>query len=213
MQFAGMSPVEVQFVRLYVVTLRREYDMVRSVLHLMSPDGLNIKNFVEATNISRGLHEMQQDFDAALSRVQKKHKFRKVEVQTGPTLNELVDLFSLSFFKLVTVVKSEPEKHTQDKYYDGWFSGKPDEWKKTLLSLQGVPKNKGTNLPDLLSNFFQLAMKFFPFHSNKWDADDLPGAKKLWPPQNNLYDDDYEDDESDDNNYPFDWLFDDDYDD
>lgn len=211
MKFTGMSPVEVQFVRLYIVTLRREYDLVRSVLDVMSPDGLSVKNFVAAVNISRGLHEMQRDFDSAISRIQKQKKIRKIDVPLGPTLEELVNLFSLSFFKLITVEDATPETKEKTQHINGWFSGKPEEWKKTLLSLKSVPKNKGTNLPDLLSNFFQTALKFFPFHEKKWDLDDDFGVKKIWPAQNETnYYEDYEDDDEDaGDNYPFDWLFDD----
>lgn len=209
--FAGMSPVETQFVRLYVLTLRREYALVKSTIDLMHPSGLGLRNFADATRIAKELHEMQKDFDASLSRLQKKHNFRKVNIPDGPTMGELADLFSLSFFKLVTVANKSGNEYAED-LLNGWFSGKPEEWKKTLLSFKDVPKSKGTNLPDLLSDFFQLAMKFFPFHTNKWHLDGHSGygTKKLWPPENQYSSNDYEDDDEEN---PFDWLFDDNYDD
>jgi len=210
MQFSAMTPSEMQFIRLYVTTLRREYYLLRSVLDLMHPNGLGVKSFIDATKMALALEGMHQDFDSALSRVQKKDKIRKIKVATGPTMDELADMFSLSFFKLVTVEEG-PETSKKIKTDDGWFSGKPTEWKKTLALYKNTPKNDLHSLPDLVSNFFNTLLKFFPFekyHKN-WHEGPFGPTKKLWPPENN-YDEDaqYFDDDDDDNGMSqFDMFF------
>lgn len=199
MQFSGMSREELRFVRLYVTGLKREYACVKSVCHLMHPAGLGVKNFIDAVNVARGLDAMQQEFDSRLAAVQKKNKMRRANVAPMPTTADIVDLFSLSFFKVATVVKesSQPSK----VYSDGWFSGKPDEWKKTLLLAKDAPLSGGPTLPNLLSELFQAALKFFPFNPNKW-ADHF-GTKKIWPEnEKNYWDED--DDEPDYFDGPYD---------
>lgn len=202
MSFAGMSQAEMQFIRLYVTTLRREYYLLRSVMDLMHPSGLGLKDFVEATRAALALDEMHKDFEGQIRRVQQKRKLRKVAGSSGPTTDELADMFSLSFFKLVTVTE-EPETGNSVKQDDGWFSGKPTEWKKTLALYKNTPKAAGDNLPNLLSNFLTTLLKFFPFepgHKN-WHEFPFGTTKKLWPPQGEYAEDEddeqYFDDEDD----------------
>lgn len=204
-----MSPDEVQFIRLYVMTLKREYYLLRSVMDLTHPTNLGVRNFTDATVLALGLDGMQQDFEASLRRVQKKNKLRIRQTVTGPTLDELADLFSLSFFKLITTAKpaSGAGKTT---YNNGWFSGKPNEWKKTLHSYKGVPKDKNNELPDFLTDFFNAALKLFPFDNKTWLSDQSNLTKKIWPPDaKNWYVED-DDDDSDPSLDPFDWFLGDD---
>ena len=94
---------------------------------------------------------------------------------------------------------------------EGCSSGKPTEWKKTLGQYKNVPKDKTTSLPDLLTDFFTNALKFFPFDNKKWLSDKSHITKKIWPPEPNNWgvdDDEIEDDSFDFD--PFDWLFGDD---
>jgi hypothetical protein len=215
MKFSGMSPAELQFIRLYVTTLRREYYLLRSVMDLMHPTGLGIKSFTAAANMAVELDGMHKDFEAQLARVQKKDKLKKSNIPIGPTMNELADMFSLSFFKLVTV-EDTPETG-KVKTDDGWFSGKPNEWKKTLQLYKNTPKDAGFSLPDLLSNFFNTLLKFFPSDLNHktWHEGPWGPTKKMWPPANEYnaddqYFDDDDDDEDDNGMSPFDMFFQDD---
>lgn len=214
MKFTGMSPAELQFIRLYVTTLRREYYLLRSVIDLMHPSGLGVKNFIDAANMALALDEMQKDFDAKLARIQKKDNLKKSNVSVGPSLDELADMFSLSFFKLVTV---EEKSKTGEKIKtdDGWFSGKPAEWKTTLQLYKNTPKDAGYALPDLLSNFFNTLIKFFPSAPNQknWYEGPFGPTKKLWPPQGEPADEDaqyFDDGDDDDGMSQFDVFFDDD---
>jgi hypothetical protein len=207
-----MSPAEMQFIRLYVVTLRREYYLLRSVMDLMSPAGLGLKSFTDAINAAVALDDMHADFETQLSKIQKKNNIQKINVSTGPSIDELAEMFSLSFFKMITVADG-PVAGTTVKNDDGWFSGKPTEWKKTLELVKSTPKDAGYYLPDLLSNFFNTLLKFFPFDkpANKWDENLFGPTKKLWPPPNKYKDEDaqYFDDDDDDNGMSqFDMFFD-----
>lgn len=215
MKFTGMSPAELQFIRLYVTTLRREYYLLRSVMDLMHPSGLGVKSFTDAANMAVELDEMQKDFEAKLSRIQKKDNLKKINIPVGPTMNELADMFSLSFFKLITVEET-PTTGEKIKTDDGWFSGKPTEWKKTIQLYKNTPKEFGFSFPDLLSNFFNTLIKFFPFEQNykTWHEGPFGPTKKLWPPLDEYAEADeqyFEDDEDEDNGMSqFDMFFDDD---
>ena len=216
MKFSGMSHAELQFIRLYVTTLRREYYLLRSVIDLMHPTGLGIKSFTDAANMAVELEDMHKDFEAQISRVQKKDKIKKTNVPPGPTMDELADLFSLSFFKLVTV--AETPETGKVKTDDGWFSGKPTEWKKTIQLYKNTPKEAGFSIPDLLSNFFNTLIKFFPLDQNHktWHEGPWGPTKKLWPPLDEYsnsaeqYFEDDDDEDEDNGMSQFDMFFGDD---
>jgi hypothetical protein len=208
LEFASMSPAEIQFIRLYVAALKREYYLLRSVMNLMHPGNLGIKSFAEATKVAVGLEELQQDFDAKLKQIQKKLRPRARYAPTGPTLDELADIFSLSFFKVITSVGGpETGKHVDNK---GWFSGEPAAWKKTLQNYKQTPKDKKQDLPDLLTDFFAAALKFFPFDNKTWLSDQSHLTKKVWPPDPKDWHDEAHDEDDEDFN-PFDWFFGDDH--
>lgn len=214
MKFTGMSPAELQFIRLYVTTLRRDYYLLRSVMDLMHPSGLGVRSFTDAANMAVELDEMHKDFETQLNRVQKKDKIKKINAPTGPTMDELADMFSLSFFKLVTV-EEKPATGQKIKTDDGWFSGKPNEWKNTIQLYKNTPKDAGFSLPDLLSNFFNTLLKFFPADLNNktWHEGPWGPAKKMWPPADEYNPDDqyFDDDDDDDNGMSqFDMFFEDD---
>lgn len=162
-----------------------------------------------------GLDEMHKDFDSKINRIQQKKKLQKIRAPAGPTTDELADMFSLSFFKLVTVTE-EPKTGNSVKQDDGWFSGKPAEWKKTLALYKNTPKSAGDPLPNLLSSFLTTLLKFFPFepgHKN-WHEFPFGTTKKLWPPQGEYAEDNdeqyFEDDDEDDGMSQFDMFFDND---
>lgn len=207
MKFSAMTPAEMQFIRLYVSVLRRDYYVMRSVMDVMHPDNLGVKSFVDAAKIALKLNELQQDFDASLRVVQRKNSICSRNMPAGPTIDELADMFSLSFFKLVV---TSHDKSGADKqvHHNGWFSGKPYEWKKTLNAYKGVPKEKTNSLPDILTSFFAAALKFFPFDNKTWSLEDPGLTKKVWPPEaNNWHLDEYDEEEDDPGDQPFDWLF------
>ena len=124
----------------------------------------------------------------------------------GPSIDELADIFSLSFFKIITTVGSAPKSKTDNK---GWFSGKPNDWKKTLTSYKDVSKNKSQSLPDILTDFFTTALKFFPFDNKTWLSDKPNLTKKIWAPDGKNWHDEIDDDD-DGTGDPFDWFFNDD---
>jgi hypothetical protein len=209
--FIGMSPAEAQFIRVYVSALRRHYADLRSVVDIMDPDGLGVKDFYDATNTALYLNRLQDDFDTAVESIQKKHQLKTVRSKPFPTEDDIADLFSLSFFKLITTQKSAPDALTKTVTQNGWFSGKPEEWQNTLKAYNNISKDKMADLPDLLSQFFNAFAKFF-YLSNKFSTNLPPHyGKKIWPlAADNMYED-YDDDEddADEPDNPFGWLPDD----
>lgn len=210
--FAAMSVGERQFIRVYVQALQRDYDMFQSVAVLMNPDGLCIKNVGDATRVAYGLADLHDEFETQLRRIQKKFGGKaKTLAPVPPTMDELADVFSMSFFKLITTVEKAEESVTQINEA-GWFSGKPTEWKKTFIAFQALAKNNPTPpMPKTLSDIFTAAMKLFQFHPKKWDGNPTPDAKKLWPPLSAHWPENdaaYSDDDDDSESGPMDWFFD-----
>jgi hypothetical protein len=206
--FVGMTPVEVQFIRVYVTALKRHYPVIRSVVDLMNPDGLGIQDFYNATTAAVAVDEMHADFEQGLQAVQKTNKMRARKVAASPTDDELADLFGLSFFKLITTVPAtDSKKKVLPTTYEGWFSGKPDEWKNTLKAYKDVPANKENALNDLLTTCFNAFAKLFN-KNNLFPHGFKPGfGKKMWPAESNFFDDQSDDAAEDFDGDPFDWLF------
>jgi hypothetical protein len=202
-----MSASEVAFIRVYVGALRRHYSALRTVVDIMNPDSLEVKDFYTATRVAVGMEELQADFETALHGLRKKHKLKHRRENTQPTTDDLVDLFELSFFKLVTAQKSVQNSKMIVNSHDGWFSGKPEEWANTLKTCKNLPPSEENLIPDLLSNCFNALAKFFNAHS-KFNKNGL--TKKIWPP---AFDAPDIDDGVDNPENPFDWLFDNDDDD
>jgi len=201
--FVGMSPVEMQFIRVYVAALRRHYDELRTVVDIMNPDNLDVKDFYDATKVATALHELHEDFEARLIGVQRKHNLRHRVTKPTPTDDDIADLFGLSFFKLVATAEDDsPTVAAINK--NGWFSGKPDEWKNALKSYKNAPKNEEPNLPDLLSQCFSAFAKIFQMYNTFPDNQPPAFGKKIWPLKNDKLD------EYDEPDNPFDWLYEDD---
>lgn len=206
---AAMSPAEIQFIRLYIKTLKREYYFLRTVLDLMHPDNLGVEKFLIAANMSLKLAEMQQDFDSRIRQIQRKNNIRTLYVPPAPSLDELADMFSRSFFKLVTTTQSK--KTGSHAYTNGWFSGKPTDWKSTVSHCKSVPKSDVSFLPSILGDIFNAALKLFKFEDDNLSFNQSNIVKKIWPPESNAayWDDETSDDENDNESDPFGWLFDD----
>ena len=146
-----MSPVEREFIRVYVTAMQRDYDLIRSVLHLMDPAHAGLTSVVAATEAAQRLREMQAEFDSALHALRNKHSFREKKMPLVPDLDAIADLFSLSFFK---IIKTAPAG--QSKKDDGWFSGEPAEWSKTIKSALNINYN---SLPKVLTAYLDSLKK------------------------------------------------------
>ena len=147
-----ISKIELQFIRTYVAAMRRDYYMLWSVLDLMNPTFLGVKDIVTAAKTAQALQEMHFDFDKELIALQEKHKLRARGGSGEPTPDELSDLFTLSFFKVVT---TSPKGKKKD---DGWFSGEPTAWPAMLKSMQTIDSKK---LPHTVGTYLAAVMKMF----------------------------------------------------
>ena len=202
----GMSPDELRFIRVYVAALRRHYYDLRTAIDLMNPDGLNIKDFYQAAQVADRLNDMHDDFETRLEDTQKKHHAHRRTTKPHPTEDDIADLFSLSFFKLVTTTKDGSVLAATPHNPIGWFSGKPEEWQKTLKSYKKIPSQHAANFPELLSDCFNAFAKFFHLYDS-FPKGMPPGTnKKVWPL---AQDDMHEEYDYDDPDNPFGWLFED----
>jgi hypothetical protein len=200
-----LSMVEVKFIKTYVSAMKRDYDVLKTVMHCMDPEKLGIHCIVQATDLAYKLQELQFDFDAGLRDVASRHKFKHVLVKPSPTIDETADLFTLSFFKVI-------EKTVKGSKDEGLFSGEPDSWQAVFKSLQNA--NQHHKLKNLLSFYTKAMFKFFPKlpQNDKYD-DPLPF--ELPPGSFNTHssydsDSDADDDEwPDDDEEPNNWFDDD----
>jgi hypothetical protein len=205
----NMSTAEVQFIRTYVLALRRDHAVLKTVMDLMHPDNLGVHDVTAATRMAVELQHMQAQFDLCLHKLASTHKFFKKSMSTAPNLDDLADLFSLSFFKVLTVVSGPNTK--EEKKDAGWFSGKPTEWHKLFLDIQ---KNEPLALSDKLSPVMKSLVKFFPQlnpFKNLPPADTPPSYWKPYKFDDQYlsgYDDEEEEPEND-TEHPFDHWFDD----
>ena len=146
-----MSAAEREFIRVYVTAMQRDYDLIRSVLHLMDPAQTGLTSVVVATEAAQSLREMQAEFDSTLHALRNKHNFRDKKIPFVPAIDDIADLFSLSFFK---IIKTSPAG--QPKKDDGWFSGEPAEWGKTIKSVLNINYN---SLPKVLTVYLNSLKK------------------------------------------------------
>ena len=128
MNINKMSLLEATFIRAYVLAMKRQFPVLDLVIELMNPDGLAVKDVVHATNLAQALQNIGGTFEEAVQALCLKHNFfeRPPRRDPTPTLHELTELFTLSFFKVM--------KSTDHVKLDaGWFSGEPAHSIKTLL--------------------------------------------------------------------------------
>lgn len=151
-----MSTAEKQFIRTYVQAMRRDFNLVESVMSLMHPDLLGITDVMTAVRAAVELQHMHVEFESTLHNIPSLHKFARKPLKSGPTLDDLADLFAMSFFKVFTVL--ENKKKTPKKKDAGWFSGQPDEWHQVFKQLMTTPKESEKNK----SSIFNMFSKFFP---------------------------------------------------
>jgi hypothetical protein len=205
----NVSKTELEFIRVYVTAMRREYALLQNVLALMHPENFDVHCVVTATRIARELQVMHAEFDSSLHALSARHKFRCRSGPDGPTVDQLADLFTLSFFKVVTDTPV-------GKYDDGWFSGEPGAWKKMLMSLKPTnskhgPKNMVAYLKEAMKLFGQKSDGFILWDDTPANTWNLP--KNAFKYKNKLEDfvDNYDDDDVDPDDF-FQDLFDNDTD-
>jgi len=194
-----MSPFEMQFISVYVAALRRHYHELRTAIEVMNPRELAVDDFYTAAKIAAELRDLHENFEAQLLVLRRKHKFNLRSARPSPTEDELVDLFGLSFFKLMP-----PGAAITDGNATGWFSGKPQEWETSVKAYTAANKNEQSPANEFPAYFKFLAKLFLfdtPFVKKQPNSN-----KKLWPLAEdfNGYDDDMWDNSFDN---PLDWLF------
>lgn len=182
----SMSTAELQFIRLYCTRLRDQYDSVRTVMALMSQNDFGLKCPVTATKIADALAGLGRNFDYKLAEVCAKHslKEKKIPRDEAQFLNELADVFALSFFKVVAYENLEEAPPQIVK--DGWCSGEPSSWAQQLDDTGNSPES---NIISAIVNFFAHLMPWgYPPHQYK--------NMKTYEERDEEYEDDewYEDD-------------------
>lgn len=198
-----MSVAEKQFIRTYVQAMRRDFALVESVMALMHPDQLALTDLMQAVRVAVELRQMQAEFETTLANTPTLQPFIRKAMPSGPSLDDLADMFALSFFKVFTVLEN---KKTWPKKQDaGWFSGQPEEWHKVFKELEiTVEKSEKKQSPifNMFSKFFPQLEMFKNFHlaqptedapSNAWPpAYPWPGLTKNQKPE---YEEDYDEEE------------------
>lgn len=148
-----VSKAEKQFIGTYVAAMKRDYHLLWSVIDLTNPTNLGIKDVVSAARVAKKLQALQSDFDGELLALQKKHRLKhKALDPPEPTMDALAELFTLSFFKVVT------KTPTGQKKDDGWFSGEPESWKEMTHTIQSIDVN---TLPKIIGAYIAALIKLF----------------------------------------------------
>ena len=186
--FRHMSPTEAQFVKVYALALKRNYEEFVTTLQLMRTD-VGIVCPVRASLLGHELQEMQADFEHDLAHISTRRHMKLRQLPDVPGTDELVRLIQISFFKLIDP-GAPPATAPDDK---GWFSGHPFEWEQQWQKItkpKELPSNQATTL---LSTF----MKLLGWNNFKPNSSHEFPFKKLPPWPSNLHDDydAYEDDE------------------
>ncbi len=188
-----MSPTEIAFIKTYVAALRRDFSVLHTALALMRPDGFGVEDAATATRMAVELQHMHAEFDATLVATPSCKKFFKRTPAFAPSLDALADLFALSFFKVIATIKSDD--HPSATKDAGWFSGKPEEWKKMLMQIEQLPPSPAK----ISSPIFNTFAKFFSYldvFKNFKPADDEP--LNFWPPyKSKSYPQEIDDDDDD----------------
>lgn len=128
LDISNMSKEELQFIRLYCALLRRQYYSIRAVMALMTPDNYGVPSPVVAATVARRLEIAGAVFDEKITALAEKHRIKPKRYPHDELrfLNELADIFALSFFKVIAVQGDDQPQITLVK--DGWCSGSPTDW-------------------------------------------------------------------------------------
>jgi hypothetical protein len=190
-----MSATELKFIKAYVDALRRDHSLLSTVIELMKPEKLAVTSVVQAARLSKVMQEMHAEFELTINALPSTAKFfRRKNTVKYPTLNELSDLFSLSFFKVITTVEGGPT--APSKHAGGWFSGDPYSWQSVFDNLQ---KNPPFNA--LVTDCLKALAKMFPAMKDLYFGEgpkhDAP--LNFWPSKQLDYNDDDDDEWYDQN--------------
>ena len=201
--FKLMSPQEVAFVRLYTIVLKQEYDLFVSAFNLMGKNSLGLQCPVKAAATARELQALQAEFDASLAALANRHSFRDKKPATEiPSVDDLVRIIQISFFKLVDSKKANALP--ADK---GWFSGHPLDWDKTWKQVQQTPEH--SPMENAMSKLFGMLFKLLnkPSFEDDFQMGHVPGFpfKELppWHVDDEGEDEYYEEDDEDDFQHPY----------
>lgn len=179
-----MSGTELKFIKTYVAALKRDHSLLLTAIELMKPEQLAVTSIVHAALLSKAMQEMHAEFESTINALASTDKFFRRKTVKHPTLDELGDMFSLSFFKVVTTVKAGAV--ALSKHDDGWFSGDPYSWQDVFDNLQ---KNPPFNA--LVTDCLKALAKMFPemkdLHFGDGPAHDAP--LNFWPGKTPEYDD------------------------
>lgn len=193
-----MSADEFGFIRLYCAAVKKDYDLLTTVRGLMRPDNLEIACAVEATRLAEELRNMQLSYCSELEACGTAKASKKKE-EDGASLDQIAEVFTQSFFKLV---HSETKKvFITDKGlpdHDGWSSGHPNYWQQMLHSLKAIYAQKKHNESNENGLMISALLKLFSILPAEFNS-------KKYELELNQYEDD-EWDEDPDDDY-FDDLF------
>lgn len=186
LDLSHMSPDELQFIRLYCSLLRKQYYEVKAVMAMMSPAGLAVRSPVVAADAANRLAAFSRDFDAALEKIKQQHRIKEKRViqDEAQFLNEMADVFALSFFKVVAVDSEMAEQVTIVK--DGWCSGEPSSWTKYVDLSETPTTDYHKNIVSHILNFFSAI--------TAWKNPSLYYKKLETDEERDEYDEDDEDD-------------------
>lgn len=198
--FKLMSPHEVAFVKLYTTTLKEEYELFMSAITLMGSKSLGLKCPMQAALVAKELQSLHAEVDSALAALATRHQLRnkKTEIEI-PSIDELVRVIQISFFKLVTSKKLNAPPN--DK---GWFSGHPLDWDKTWKKTQ--PSLPPSNLENAMTALFNALYQLFQKSSDDVFGlnNTVPGFPfKELPSWDDEEDDEYYENDEDDFDTPY----------
>lgn len=180
-----MSKEELQFIRLYCILLRRQYYSVRALMALMTPENYGVASPLTAARVAYRLENASVDFDAQIAAVAEKHalKEKRYPHDDARFLNDMADIFALSFFKVIAVQDDEQPEITLVK--DGWCSGSPTDW--------GQQIDLGA---DAHEDWQQVIIsKIMTFFSTMLAGKKAPPKQKYPEPEYETDEEDYPDDE------------------
>lgn len=195
-----MSGTELAFVHAYVRALRRDYDLLQTVIELMRPENLNVGDVVVATHMAKELEGFFVSFESRLHALRSTHSFTQSRtLPQWPPLDALANLFTLSFFKVVTNTGDIKPKNM------GWFSGAPDTWSAIFSAADAadMPQNMLSSLPEIFyTDLTKAAKKFFggpSFFANLFTK--FKPSSNVWPVPEEYDDADYVDDDDEEEFY------------
>lgn len=212
---SDISPEERVFIVTYIRALRREFWRLHTVMSLMDDKlGLAITDVTRAVELTEAIDDMHGEFEYDLKQIATKFSpFRsKIKVVDMPTVDQLADLFTFSFFKLVSIEPLEP-LGPPVKVDNGWSSGQPGTLQTALSLLESGYLDKKAALPapppdTIGAAVFDLLSKLFNWQSPETAADAIsffdwfPFLKAAGNDKNDDYaDDDYGDDAEDDDSW------------